>query len=151
MYLIKIQQMWQQITCVSETLPAWSRIRAFYLTHDALSAPGAIKVSRTALRRALSEGKITLIPFAEALQRKEEAFSSALADRVRALIARVMEVEEASVTPDAHLLLELGGDSMQYFSLLSALAAEFSISAPDREENYCYTLRTICEYIERSI
>ncbi len=147
----RIKALWEQITSVSEALPAYSRIRDFYVTHSALSGPNDIKVSRTALRRALREDRIALIPFAEALSRENSAFSSALTDKVRALIARVLEVEEETVTPDAHVMLELGADSMQYFSLLSALAAEFSLSAPDKQENYCYTLSTICEYIERHI
>ena len=147
----RLRALWQQITAVSDTLPAHSRIRAFFVTYDALSAPGAIKISRTALRRALEEGKITLLPFAKALERDEEEFSSALADKVRALMARVLELEEESITPDAHVMLELGVDSMQYFALLSALAEEFSLTAPDRQEQYCDTLRTICDYIERYI
>jgi len=147
----RARALWEQIAAVSDRLPDHSRIRAFYSTFDPLSAPGAIKVSRTALRRDLETGKIKLIPFAELLSRDTEELSSSLSDKVRALMARVLEVEEASITPDAHVMLELGADSMQYFSLLSALAEEFSLSAPDREENYCYTLRTICEYIERYI
>ena len=147
----RARALWEQISAVSDRLPDHSRIRAFYATFDPLSAPGAIKVSRTALRRDLKTGKIKLIPFAELLSRDAEELSSSLSVKVRALMARVLEVEEASITPDAHVMLELGADSMQYFSLLSALAEEFSLSAPDREENYCYTLRTICEYIERYI
>ena len=147
----RLRALWEQVVAVSDTLPAHSRIRAFFVTYDALSAPGAIKVSRTALRRALEEKALTLIPFAEALQRDEEEFSCALADKVRALMARVLELEEESITPDAHVMLELGVDSMQYFSLLAALAEEFSLSAPDKQEEYCYTLRTICDYIERHI
>lgn len=147
----RAKALWEQITSVSDRLPDHSRIRAFYATFDPLSAPGAIKVSRTALRRALETDKIKLIPFTELLARNAEELSGALSDKVRALMARVLEVEEESITPDAHVLLELGADSMQYFSLLSALAEEFSLSAPDREENYCYTLRTICAYIERHL
>ena len=51
---------------------------------------------------------------------------------------------------DAHIMIDLGATSLQYFSILSALANEFSVSAQDGE-NYAYTVRDISAYIERYI
>lgn len=147
----RLKALWQQVTETAASLPSYAGILEFYLTFDALSAPGAIKVSRTALLRAIENKEITLLPFAEVLEREESEFHSALADKVRTLIAQTLEIEESAITPDAHLMLELGADSMQYFSLLSVLAREFSIGAPEQKEQYCYTLREICDYIERYI
>ncbi len=147
----RLEALWQQIAKTAENLPSYANIRNFYVTFDALSAPGAIKVSRAALSRAIEKQQVTLLPFTEVLSRQEAPFQSALAEKVRSLIAATLEISAQKVTPDAHLMLELGADSMQYFSLLSALANEFSIGAPEQKEQYCYTLRDICDYIERHI
>ena len=56
---------------------------------------------------------------------------------------------EEKLGPDDHLVNDLGIGSLEYFSVLSALAREFSVSAPSDQETLRYTLREFTQYIER--
>ena len=47
-------------------------------------------------------------------------------------------------------MLDLGDESMKYFSILTALANEFSIPNPEKGVMY-YTIHEFCQYIERHI
>lgn len=139
-----------EIYAINDTLPAASAIRRFYFTTDELAPPTAVKVSRAQLEQKIRQEQVRLIPFAQ-MQGSDVVRDgqSALQRKVRGVIAKVLSVEEAQVTLDAHLFYDLGATSIQYFSILSALAEEFSITNYNKNDSYCYTLRDICQYIER--
>lgn len=139
-----------EIYAINNTLPAASAIRRFYFTTDELAPPTAVKVSRAQLEQKIRQEQVRLIPFAQ-MQGSDVVRDgqSALQRKVRGVIAKVLSVEEAQVTLDAHLFYDLGATSIQYFSILSALAEEFSITNYNKNDSYCYTLRDICQYIER--
>ena len=80
-----------------------------------------------------------------------EGQPSALMLQVRKIIAQILEVEETAVGADAHIFYDLGATSMQYFSILAALAEHFSITNYESDETYRYTLKEICDYIERNL
>ena len=61
------------------------------------------------------------------------------------------KVEPEKVLVDTHIFYDLGATSIQYFSILSALSEKFSISNYQKTDTYCYTLKEICEYIEKHI
>ena len=151
----KIQKLTEELYAVNESLPDASRVRKFYFTHDAIMAPTAIKVSRKALCRYLDSGAVKLTTAAElkAMHSVDEALdcNPRLYARVREILARELDKHEEDIGPDAHIIFDLGGTSLQYFAVLSELAQEFGISAPSDQEEYRYTLREFCQYIERHI
>ena len=116
-------------------------------------APTAIKVSRKSLYRALDSGKVKLTTAAEmkAMHSTDETLdcNPQLYAKVRETIARELDRDEEDIGPDAHIIFDLGGTSLQYFAVLSELSQEFGISAPADQEEYRYTLRGFCQYIER--
>ena len=71
--------------------------------------------------------------------------------QVRKIIAQVLELEEDTITGESHIFHDLGATSMQYFSILAALAEHFSISDYENSDTYRYTPKEICEYIERKL
>ncbi len=149
----QLQGLVEECYRVNESLPDASRVRKFYFTHDALAAETAIKVSRKALLRALSRGDVKLTTAAQMKQAhaKDETLdcNPALYARVLSVVARELDLPEAKIGPNDHVIFDLGGSSLQYFAILSALAQQFSISAPSDKEEYRYTLREFCQYIER--
>ena len=149
-YLTKkaLEELRNEAHAINSTLPASHAVKAFYFTTDPLMPPSAIKVSRKQLQTKISAGEVKLHSFAEGLAAKEEEDVSPLLEKVMELVAKSLDLEKEAVTPDAHFMFDLGGSSLQYFSLLSLLAEEFSLTAESSQDKYCYTPREICEYIE---
>ena len=79
----------------------------------------------------------------------EDISQSALFLKVRSIVASELMLDEEEIGPDDHLVNDLGASSLDYFSVLTALAEEFSVPTPSDKEQYRYTLREFCNYIER--
>ncbi len=146
-----IREMHQHIKRVNSTLPLPQQVRRFYVTTDQLMADTAIKISRAYVKRGIQNGSIMLHAFEEMESKTASAQSnSPLQQQVLQLVASILNLEPCQVDPNAHIITDLGASSLQYFSILQALAEEFHISADDTEQ-YVYTVREFCDYIERHL
>ncbi len=137
---------------LNKELPMPAQIRAFYATTDPIMAETAIKVSRAYLKRGVADGSIRLEDLASVKAASAGEFDrqSPLAQKVLEIVGKALDLPPEQIDPDAHLMLELGASSLQYFSMLSALAEEFKVTASSGED-YRYTVRSFCEYIERHL
>lgn len=52
---------------------------------------------------------------------------------IRALIADIIEMEPAQIDPDAHLVEDLGMDSMMALEILAAIEKRYKIKLPEDE------------------
>ena len=136
----------------NNTLPITSRVQKLYCTTDALCSAGAVKVSRKYLLRAIENGTVVLSDFkkTEVADTEEIVYSDALLQTVKRIVAQALDLDENTLDIHANIMLDYGADSMQYFSILTALANEFSITSPEKSEFY-YTVHEFCQYIERHI
>lgn len=140
----------------NSALPTASAVKDFYFTFDMIMNPNAVKVSRNWLKRAIENGDVNLVTFANiknSLSDNNDGFdrNSPLAQKVRQIVAEELLIDADSIGDDAHLIFDLGADSLKYFSVISAIAKEFSISSYSDKENYRYTVKEFCEYLERHI
>jgi acyl carrier protein len=55
------------------------------------------------------------------------------ADEIRAVVCRVLEVDEDQVGPDDHFVEQLGADSMKLIELLANLEIEFDVEVDPAE------------------
>ena len=146
----RIAALKQQLEKINATLPLTMKVRKFYMTYDALSAETAIKVSRKYLIRAIDDGSVNLLPFIKTNADDGVDNENPICKKVAEIVADVLSLPTDEIDYDAHIMIDMGASSLQYFSILSALANEFSVSAQDGE-NYAYTVRDISAYIERYI
>ncbi len=139
----------------NDALPLSSAVRNFYITYDAIASETAVKVSRAYLKRKISEGEIKLIPFADFTAKDNGGAydeNSPIIRKLREIFAKELGVEVNEVPLSAHFMLDLGGSSLQYMAVLSAVSETFSISADDTSrENPSYTIIDMCKTIERYI
>lgn len=148
----RIEQLKKQIHEINETFPVAIAVRNFYFTYDDLAAASAIKVSRAQLMKKIESQQVNLTPFSQfRASQTPDGQPSALMLQVRKIIAQVLELEEDTITGESHIFHDLGATSMQYFSILAALAEHFSISDYENSDTYRYTPKEICEYIERKL
>ena len=143
----------QELYAANEQLDGSHRVQKFYLTTDAIAPPTAVKVGRKYLLRGIADGSIRLEAASEMKKRlqaqAEDISQSALFLKIRSIVASELMLEEEEIGPDDHLVNDLGASSLDYFSVLTALAEEFSVPTPSDKEQYRYTLREFCNYIER--
>lgn len=149
----RLEALRQTILQINHALPLPQQARALFYTTDPLLPPQAIKVNRRALRQGIQQGTIRLTPFTAPSVPPTDTFDpdSPLACRVRQILAQALEIEETKITPDAQLFTDLGASSLQYFAAVSALSEAFSLQSFDQTEQYCYTLRQLCDYLAKHL
>lgn len=140
-----------EVYSINDTLPHATAIKRFYFTMDELSPPTAIKVSRTGVKKKIADGRIKLIPFADMRIAGREDKDSPLMGEVIKIVAEVLDTPAEQIEPATHIFYDLGATSIQYFSILTRISQSFSIADFGKTQNYCYTPKELCEFIERHI
>ena len=136
----------------NKLLPLTSRVQKIYCTTDAICSANAVKVSRTYIKKALNNGDIKLSDYKKDADASTDdtVYTQEMLDTVKGIVAKILDINADDIDINAHIMLDLGADSMQYFSMLTALSEEFSISNPEKGVMY-YTVHEFCQYIERHI
>ena len=147
----KLSDLRNQVYSINDTLPKTSAIKNFYFTTDALYPPTAIKVSRTQLIRKIENGEINLTTFADKKAQTSGGEQSHLAQKVKEIVAEVLGIANDGIDYTSHIFYDLGATSIQYFSIITRLSEEFSITDYKAGDKYCYTIKDICEYLEKCI
>lgn len=72
-----------------------------------------------------------------------------LREKVVSMIAKNLDLNPADISPDAHLIKDLGADSLDVVELVMSFEDEFGIEVPDEDAEKIGTLSDILSYIER--
>ena len=131
-------------------LPVDYRVRRVYYTYDELLHSGEIKVSRAQLRRCVANGDVELFGSLTQLD-QEEVGEDDVKPIVRKMIAEILGIEEAAVTDTAHFMFDLGGSSLDYLSLISAIDNRFDITMSFEEKDFNYCLGDIVRIVKERI
>ena len=131
-----------------KTLPAAYRISRIYYTYDPLMEEGGIKVSREYVRRRLAAGEIKLFSDLDEARAEVGSVDSEIAAILKKLFADVLGRDEAEITPDAHFINDLGGSSLDYFTLIGEVDKRFDIKLPFSDGDFAFTLREMAEKVE---
>lgn len=77
--------------------------------------------------------------------------NEAIRERVRKVVAGLLKVSEAKVTPGAHFVRDLGMESVQSIELIAALEEEFDIEIEQDEVAGVFTAEEASRWIEEAI
>lgn len=69
-------------------------------------------------------------------------------DKIRAIVAEQLGVDENEVTPDASFVDDLGADSLDTVELIMAFEEEFEVEIPDEEAQKIKTVQDVIDYIQ---
>ena len=128
----------REIAEQNATLPLSWRVREVHYTRDALMRPTDIKVSRAYVRRELLAGRIRLLDSEEeTVGVSDESETRA---RIRALFSEILGVPADSIAGNANFMTDLGGSSLDYFTLISELDRAFQVKLPYESEGFGYSL-----------
>ncbi len=123
------------------------KITRLFFTSDPLLEEGAFKVNRRRVRERFLGQELHLI---DADTFKEQAVSDdALYEEVRSALAKVLSKRPEEIAGAADFFLDLGGTSLDYFALISALREKYEIRFPLSEGNTITTADGFYEYIRK--
>ena len=71
-----------------------------------------------------------------------------LFDKMKALVAEKLEIDESKITMDASFRQDLGADSLDTYELVYAIEEELGVSIPDEKANEFETVRDAYDFIK---
>jgi len=71
--------------------------------------------------------------------------------QITSVVAKVLDVEEASIKPESHFVNDLGADSLDRITLVMALEDAFKQQIPDSEVAQLTTVGATVAYIETKL
>ena len=77
--------------------------------------------------------------------------SEEVTQRTKKVVADLLSIPEAQVTPEAHFVKELGMESVQSVELIAALEEEFDIDIDQDEVADIFTLTEAADWIEKQL
>ena len=72
-------------------------------------------------------------------------------EKVKKIIAEVLNVEEDDITPDTTFIDDLGADSLDVFQIIMGVEEEFEIEIPNEEAEKIVTVGDAVEQIKSAI
>ena len=69
-------------------------------------------------------------------------------DKIKAIVAEQLGVDESEITEEASFVDDLGADSLDTVELVMALEEEFGIEIPDEDAEKIGTVKDAIKYIE---
>lgn len=72
-------------------------------------------------------------------------------EKVKKIIAEVLNVEEDDITPDTTFIDDLGADSLDVFQIIMGVEEEFDIEIPNEEAEKILTVGDAVEQIKNAI
>lgn len=133
---------------------AYSRIKELSLdmvigkviiTRNELLEKDDFKLNRRKIAARIESGSITCVD-----PEKDVVNATELTEKVIEIIARVLGKQVEEVKPDSNLMYDLGGTSLDYFTIVMDLQKEFSVTISENDGQYFKTANEFAEYIERS-
>ena len=73
---------------------------------------------------------------------------STVAEKVKAIVVKQLDVSEDQVTPEAKFIEDLGADSLDQVELIMALEEEFGADIPDEDAEKLQTVGDAIAYVE---
>ena len=127
----RIDELQNKISEANESLPLAMQVKAFYLSTAPLPLNASLKIMRYQIKDdfknrpesfiKLSGGEI--VDFAGYDEKEVQEIVNHLID----IISDVLYVEKEKVAPNSHIVIDLGGDSFSYMSVIASVESEFNV------------------------
>jgi acyl carrier protein len=88
----------------------------------------------------LDSGKVSLFDSPSVFKRAENGEESELKAVLRQMFSDALGLPTDEITDNGHFMNDLGGSSLDYFSLVSAINERFSVTLDYEGDGFTYTL-----------
>ena len=130
----EIEKLENQIADANARLPVAMQVQEFYLSTSPLPTNASVKVMRYQIIDDLKnrpEGFVKLghgeIVSFEGFDKKD---IEVISEHVIDIVSDVLGIEKKDIAPNSHVILDLGGDSFTYMSIIASVESEFEIKIP---------------------
>ncbi len=136
----QIRRIHTEIRQALQTAKLESVITHIYFTHGTLISGNDFKVSRRKIATAFASGKISYFDPVYAKEHVQEWISE-LESEIRECFATALGRDAETIGVDDHFFQDLGGTSIDYFTLLGLLKNKFGLEWTDREGERLATVK----------
>lgn len=122
-------------------------------TYNAISSPQAIKVSRKILKKWIAEEIVKLYSLSELKEKTIEDLSELevkLCSEIKNIFGEVLNIDINTIDIKSHFILDLGGTSLEYLTLLVKLE-EFYDMKFNLNNECCYSVLEFADYLIKCI
>ena len=138
----------QEIAEGNEKLPLSYKMKEIYFTFDSILDPKEIKVSRAKLRKQITDGTVRLFDSLGAVPKPEShTDESPLKRELRGMFAEILGISPDAVTDTGHFMNELGGSSLDYFTLIGKIDETYGVTLEFETEHFSYCLNDFVRII----
>ncbi len=130
----EIKKLENQIADANARLPVAMQVQEFYLSTSPLPTNASMKVMRYQIIDDLKnrpEGFVKLghgeIVSFEGFDKKD---IKDISEHIIDIVSDVLGIEKKDIAPNSHVILDLGGDSFTYMSIIASIESEFEIKIP---------------------
>lgn len=139
-----------QINEAAKHLPNGVKLDQVFFTLNPLPTANNMKIKRHEIKKALEEGsKDFFSPEVKVEEKKVVNFSDDVVVNiltpVKKMFAEVLLLKEQDIKNDSHWINDLGGDSMNFFELVTRVNEEFNINIPDERFT---SLTSVNDFVE---
>lgn len=71
--------------------------------------------------------------------------------KIQEIIASILKIEQEKVLEKAHLVDDLGADSLERVELIMKIEEEFDITIPDSDSENITTVKAVLDYVNSKI
>lgn len=124
-----------------------------YYTFDSIMSENAIKVSRKNLLDKLEKKEVNLLEFKDIKveEKKDIDVDINILNKVIEIMASILDKKEEDINIDANFFFDLGGNSLDYYNLISIITNEFKVEISLDSNSSFYTARSISKMLEELV
>ena len=130
----EVEKLENQIADANERLPVAMQVQEFYLSTSPLPTNASMKVMRYQIIDDLKNRPEGFIKLSHGENVSFEGYDEKdikdISEHVIDIVSDVLSVDKKDIAPNSHVILDLGGDSFTYMSIIASIEAEFEIKIP---------------------
>lgn len=127
----QVKKLENDIAEANSRLPIAMQVQEFYLSLDPLPVNASMKVMRYKLVDEIKNRPERFIRLSHgnlvSFEGIDENKVKEVANHVREIIADVLNIDKSKIADSDHIILDLGGDSFTYMSIIASIESEFDI------------------------
>ena len=127
----QIQNLENQIAEANEKLPAYMQVQQFYLSTYPLPTNASMKVMRYQLVDDIKNRPETFIKLSSgdlvSFEGYDEKDIKDISEHLINIVSDILNVKKEEIANSSHFILDLGGDSFTYMSIIASIESEFNI------------------------
>ena len=110
------------------------QVQEFYLSTTPLPTNPSMKVMRYQLVEDLKNRPETFVKLSNAdlvsFDGYDEKDIKDISEHLLSIVSDVLNIDPKNIAPSSHVILDLGGDSFTYMSIIASVESEFEIKIP---------------------